>query len=196
MAKISESKSTGASDAITLLKKDHAMVQALAKEFRAAESDEQEAIAEHICNLLTVHTSIEEEIFYPAAREGLPDEEGEDLLNEAEVEHAAAKELIAKIESMSSDDDLFAATVNVLMEYVQHHVEEEEDELFPRCKKSKEMDLNAIGQALASRRRELLEELGMDRTEEGEAITDTTPNARAGKSHSEHARSSTRTRGH
>jgi hemerythrin superfamily protein len=194
MAKATESKSAGASDAITLLKKDHALVKELATQFEDAEEDEQEALAERICNLLTVHTTIEEEIFYPAAREALQeDEEGDDLLNEAEVEHASAKELIAKIEGMSADDDYFKATVKVLTEYVQHHVKEEEAELFPKCKKSKELDLNAIGQALASRRSELSEELGVD--EEGESESAAATGARTKKSRSEQSRSS-RSKGH
>jgi hemerythrin superfamily protein len=194
MAKATDSKNAGAIDAITLLKKDHAMVKQLAKEFEDAEEDEQEALAERICNFLTAHTTIEEEIFYPAAREALQeDEEGDDLLNEAEVEHASAKELIAKIEGMSADDDYFKATVKVLTEYVQHHVQEEEGELFPKCKKSKEMDLNAIGQALASRRSELLEELGLDEEDEGESAA--AAGARTKKSRSE-SRGSSRSRGH
>ena len=197
MARATESKSAG-NDALSLLKKDHAMVKELAGQFEDADEDEQQTLAERICNLLTVHTTIEEEIFYPAAREALQeDEEADDLLNEAEVEHATAKELIQRVSGMSSDDDLFKATVMVLTEYVQHHVQEEENELFPRCKKSKELDLNAVGQALATRRTELMQEQGMEEEEEGER--ERTSSAAAGarsKKRGEQGRGTSRSRGH
>jgi iron-sulfur cluster repair protein YtfE (RIC family) len=106
---------------------------------------------------LTVHAQIEEEIFYPAAREALGDE-GEDLLNEAKVEHESLKKLIAKIEESGSDDELFEASVKVLGEYVEHHVKEEEGELFPKLRES-EMDLAEVGEHLATRKKELMAEM-------------------------------------
>ena len=103
---------------------------------RKADEEEQSAIAQRVCQFLTVHAQIEEELLYPEAKEAFDgDEENEDLMNEAEVEHGSVKELIAKIEGMSSGDDHFKATVTVLGEYIKHHVKEEETELFPQLKK-------------------------------------------------------------
>jgi hemerythrin superfamily protein len=93
---------------------------------------------------LTVHAEAEEEIFYPAAREAI---EEQDLLDEAEVEHASAKDLIAQIEAMDSSDPLYDAKVTVLGEYIDHHVEEEEKEMFPKVKKAK-LDLEALGEEI------------------------------------------------
>jgi hemerythrin-like domain-containing protein len=104
-----------------------------------------------ICEELTVHAQIEEEIFYPAAREAISDD---DMLNEAEVEHATAKDLIAQIQEMSGDDEMYDAKVKVLSEYINHHVEEEEGEMFPKAKKAK-MDLEGLGVQLLERKEEL-----------------------------------------
>ena len=122
-----------------------------------ARSNTKEKLAQQICTALTVHAQIEEEIFYPAAREALGDE-GEDLLDEAKVEHQSLKELIAKIEGSGSDDALFDASVKVLGEYVKHHVKEEQNELFPKCRKS-DMDLKAIGEQLAKRKEQLMSKM-------------------------------------
>src|SRR6185436_10942741 len=111
-------------DAIALLKQDHRTVSALFEEFEKADEEEQATIAQRVCQLLTVHAQIEEELLYPAAKEAFEGEE------EDEVEHGSAKELIAKIEGMSSGDEHFKATVTVLGEYIKHHVKEEESELF------------------------------------------------------------------
>ena len=158
--KTSQKKPTASaakSDATALLQRDHADVKKLFKEYdKLAEDDadgeERQALAEQICTMLTAHATIEEEIFYPAAREA---EVESDLLDEAEVEHASAKELIAQIESMSPDDELYDAKVKVLGEYVDHHVQEEEGELFPQCRRA-EMDLAGLAEALAERKSELL----------------------------------------
>ena len=152
-------------DAIALLKQDHRTVSALFDEFEKADEEEQSAIAQRVCQLLTVHATIEEELLYPAAKEALDGEEDEDLVNEAEVEHGSAKELISKIEGMSSEDEHFKATVTVLGEYIKHHVKEEEGELFPQLKKT-ELDLKELGSRLADRKFALMEQLGI---EEGEA---------------------------
>ncbi len=148
-------------DAIALLKADHAEVkkcfQAYEKLATAeADGDERQAMAEKICSLLTVHATIEEEIFYPAAREAL----GEDanLVDEADVEHAGAKDLIAQIEAMSPDDDHFDAKLKVLGEYIDHHVKEEQDEMFPKCREA-DMDLKGLGVELAARKEELVSEM-------------------------------------
>ena len=117
-----------------------------------ADGEERQALAEQICTMLTVHATIEEEIFYPAAREA---EVEDDLLDEAEVEHASAKDLIAQIQSMSPDDELYDAKVTVLGEYIDHHVQEEEGEMFPKCRRAK-MDLAGLAEALAERKAELM----------------------------------------
>ena len=144
-------------NAIDLLKADHREVEGLFDEFESAEEDEQDELAVSICQKLTVHAQIEEEILYPAAKEVL-EEDDKDLVNEAEVEHASAKDLIAKIEGMTSADESFKATVKVLSEYIKHHVKEEEQELFPSLEET-ELDLQDMGVQLANRKAELLAEL-------------------------------------
>lgn len=146
-------------DATLLLTRDHAEVSKLFKQYKKlvdseAEGSERQALAEQICAMLTVHATIEEEIFYPAAREA--DVES-DLLDEAEVEHASAKELIAQIQGMGPDDDLYDAKVTVLGEYIDHHVQEEQEEMFPKCRKA-DMDLAELARALAERKSELMAE--------------------------------------
>jgi hemerythrin superfamily protein len=146
-------------DATVLLEQDHADVRNLFAEYdelatEQAEGEERQALAEEICAMLTAHSTIEEEIFYPAARDA--GVEG-DLLDEAEVEHAAAKDLIEQIRSMSPDDELYDAKVKVLGEYVDHHVDEEEGELFPQCRTAG-MDLAGLAATLAERKAELLAE--------------------------------------
>lgn len=142
-------------DAIALLKADHKEVDAMFKAFEKTDDDaKKQEIANNICLALTVHAQIEEEIFYPAAYEAF-DEDGDDLLDEAEVEHASCKALIAEIEAMTVGEPLFDAKVKVLGEYVKHHVEEEESELFPECRDAK-MDLKALGEQLVKRKQELM----------------------------------------
>jgi len=144
-------------DAIKLLKDDHAEVKKWFKQYESLEDDgEKQALADQICLALTVHAQIEEEIFYPAAREAIDDD---DLLDEAEVEHASAKQLIAEIQSMKAGDRLFDAKVTVLGEYVDHHVEEEEKEMFPESRDS-DLDLKALGVQLAERKAELMAQAG------------------------------------
>jgi hemerythrin-like domain-containing protein len=154
-------KSSGRTpDAIALLKADHAKVKKMFKEFDKLEDQgEMESLAKTICEELKVHTTIEEEMFYPAAREVLSDE---DLLDEAEVEHASAKELITQIERGSPDDDKWSAKVKVLGEYINHHVGEEENEMFPKLRKS-ELDLKALGKELMARKQELVADADMDK---------------------------------
>jgi hemerythrin superfamily protein len=142
-------------DAISLLTQDHREVSKLFEAFEKEDADKAE-IATQVCRMLTVHAMVEEELFYPAAREALADE-GEDLLDEAEVEHASAKNLIAQIEAEGQDGDLFEAKVKVLGEYIRHHVKEEEGELFPKVKKA-DIDLNALGEELENRKATLLSE--------------------------------------
>jgi hemerythrin-like domain-containing protein len=148
-------KSSASPDAVTLLMDDHKAVKKLFKEFeklaKADDTDGKVEVANQICEELTIHAMIEEEIFYPAARAAIDDE---DMLNEAEVEHASAKDLIAQIREMEGDDPMYDATVKVLSEYINHHVEEEEKEMFPKAKKAK-MDLEGIGVQLMERKEEL-----------------------------------------
>jgi hemerythrin-like domain-containing protein len=183
MARATQSRSSDSPrDAVTLLKQYHRMVEALFEEFEEADETEQSAIAQRVCQMLTVHAQIEEEILYPAAKQALEDEEEEDLVNEAEVEHASAKELIAKIEGMTPDDEHFEATVKVLGEYVKHHVKEEEGEMFPKLKKT-ELDLKDVGARLAERKYELMEQMGIEIQEEPEAPrrrTSTTSKSKSG----------------
>ena len=142
-------------DAIKLLKDDHKEVKAWFAEFDKTDDDaKKQDLADKICKALTVHAQIEEEIFYPAAYDAL-DQDGDDLLDEAEVEHASAKELIAQIEASKVGEPLFDAKVTVLGEYIDHHVEEEEGELFPECRDSS-MDLKDLGVQLAARKAELM----------------------------------------
>ncbi|HEX4892171.1 MAG TPA: hemerythrin domain-containing protein [Hyphomicrobiaceae bacterium] len=153
---------TGANDAIKLLKADHKEVAELVEKYETGRlsKDRKAAVVRQICMALTVHAQIEEEIFYPAAREAV--RSGEDLLDEAEVEHGSIKELVSAIENASpEDDELFAARVKVLGEYVKHHVKEEEGELFPKIRKSG-MDLEEVGTQLAARKEELMRELKGD----------------------------------
>lgn len=142
---------TGREDAVQLLKADHREVEALFKEFEEASTRRRQTIAREVCRMLTVHAQIEEEIFYPAVKQQV---EEADLVNEAVVEHASAKELIAKIEAMDAGDELFAATVTVLGEMVSHHVEEEEKEMFKQAKAAK-VDMVDLGVQLALRKNEL-----------------------------------------
>ena len=152
-------------DAIAMLTNDHKEVKALFKKYDKllesdAEDDERQAVAKQICQMLTVHATVEEEIFYPAAREALGEEE--DLIDEADVEHATAKDLITQLEGSSpAEDALFDAKVKVLGEYIAHHVKEEEGEIFPKAKKGK-LDTAALGVEMATRKEELMAEMGAE----------------------------------
>jgi hemerythrin superfamily protein len=157
------SSSKSGTDAIRVLTTDHEQVKQMFEEYdelveSEAEDDERQMLAEQICEALTAHATIEEEIFYPAAR-GVLDEQ--DLLDEAEVEHASAKDLIAQIQSMEPADELYDAKVKVLGEYVDHHVQEEEGEMFPKVRESG-LDLDALGEELVARKQELVADVQSD----------------------------------
>ena len=137
-------------DAVTLLKQDHREVSELLEKFESASDAGKRSIAERICKALTLHAQIEEEIFYPAARNVL-DAKDLDLVDEADVEHASLKGLIARIERSAPSDDHYEALVAVLGEYVKHHVKEEEHELFPKIRKA-DLDLQVLGEQLAQRK--------------------------------------------
>jgi hemerythrin HHE cation binding domain-containing protein len=139
-------------DALALLRADHQTVQGLFDKFEKARGDDRKnSLAQQICSELKVHAQIEEEIFYPAVRGAIRDE---DLLDEATVEHQSAKDLIAQIESADAGDDLFDAKVTVLGEYIKHHVKEEQNEMFPQVRKTK-LDLRELGERLMARKEEL-----------------------------------------
>lgn len=140
-------------DAVSLLMADHRKVEDLFKQYEKAKKDEskKQAIFQQISMELKVHTQIEEEVFYPASREFVDDAE---MVNEAEVEHASAKDLIAQLDGMAPSDPYYDAKVKVLQEMIEHHVEEEETEYFPECRES-DMDLKAIGEQLKARKAEL-----------------------------------------
>jgi hemerythrin superfamily protein len=141
-------------DAILILVTDHREVNAKFEEFFALEEGswtKKKQLADEICEVLTLHTQIEEEVFYPAARAEIDDDS---LMDEALVEHAGAKELIAQISAMQPDEDLYDAKVKVLSEQITHHVREEESDMFPKVRETK-LDLVALGEALRKRKQEL-----------------------------------------
>jgi hemerythrin superfamily protein len=151
------SRGSAANDAIALLKADHRQVEQWFEQFQSTNaSSRKQDLARRVCQALEVHTKIEHEIFYPAFLEATGEE---DIHHEAEVEHDAAKKLIAEIKGSSPDDDYFDAKVTVLSEMIKHHVKEEEqrDGLFAKARQS-EMDLQALGEQLASRKAELMGE--------------------------------------
>jgi hemerythrin superfamily protein len=140
-------------DAIALLEADHREVERYFEQYKNAKSRaDKKGLATKICGALRVHAQIEEEIFYPAARKSTKDN---DLLDEATVEHAGAKVLIAEIEAMQPGMPLYDAKVTVLGEQIQHHVKEEEGELFPKARESR-LDLKALGKDMAARKAELM----------------------------------------
>jgi hemerythrin superfamily protein len=162
-ARSNKAESTGmdAVSALDLLEEDHAQVDGLFEKFEQLDNaEEKKELALKICLALRVHAQIEEEIFYPAVREAI---ENTDRIDEAIVEHAAAKQLIAEIEGMDAGNELYDAKVTVLNEQVLHHIEEEEDELFPEVESSG-IDLGALGQKLTDRKAALLKQM----TEKGQ----------------------------
>ena len=151
-----------AQDAIAMLTADHKKVKKLFADFdklKDAGSDEDKAsIVDQICNELKIHTELEEEIFYPAVRKAIDDG---DLMDEALVEHAGAKHLMAHLEDASPEDDLYDAKVTVLGEQIDHHVKEEEGQMFPKAKKAK-VDTEALGATMLKRKITLMEKMGMN----------------------------------
>ncbi len=148
-------------DAVDLLVADHLAADKCFKQYekladKNAPAAQRKALAEKVCGMLKVHTRIEEEIFYPAAREAGIEEA---MMDEAYIEHASAKDLIAQIESATPDSDYYDAKVKVLGDYIGHHVLEEHTEMFPKCRRSR-MDLADLGRRMASRKKALQAELG------------------------------------
>jgi hemerythrin-like domain-containing protein len=152
-----------AKDACDLLDADHRNVKKMFNEYeeltesRSRNSTQKKMdLARQICIELTVHAQIEEEIFYPAVRAAIKDT---DLLDEAMVEHQSAKELIAQIEAGAEADDMFDAKVKVLGEYVDHHIKEEKNEIFPRARAARKLDLMAMRDELEARKEKLMSEV-------------------------------------
>ena len=150
-------------DACSLLDTDHRNVKKLFKAYEAltqskaaSASQKKRELANEICMELTVHAQIEEEIFYPGLRDAIKDT---DLLDEAAVEHASAKDLIAQIKEATDVDDMFDAKVTVLGEYIDHHVKEERNEIFVKARAARGLDLVAMRAQLEARKEELMAEL-------------------------------------
>ena len=140
-------------DAIALLKADHEVVSQLFAEYEKTRStSNKKALVAEICTTLSVHTQIEEEIFYPAVKTALKDKL---LVPEATVEHAGVKDLIAQLQGVEPDGEMYDAKVKVLSEYVKHHVKEEQNEMFPKAKASS-IDMAELGARLAARKDALL----------------------------------------
>lgn len=149
-------------DAIQILTADHREVSKIFEQFEKIkdkdDAEKKQSLVQRACDELTIHAQVEEEIFYPALRKALEDD---DLIDEAVVEHISAKQLIAELETMEPGDDLYDAKFTVLGEYVKHHVKEEQNEIFPKAKKSK-MDLKQLGQEIAERKEQMKSELGLE----------------------------------
>ncbi|HEY8160607.1 MAG TPA: hemerythrin domain-containing protein [Methylobacter sp.] len=140
-------------DATALLRADHEHVSELFDKYEESHSSaKKKQIASQICDELTVHAQIEEEIFYPAVKRALKDHE---LIPEAQVEHATLKDLIAQVEGKEPDGEMFDAKIKVMHEYVKHHVKEEQNEIFPKAT-STDLDMMKLGAKLSERKEELL----------------------------------------
>ena len=155
--------SRGEKDACDLLDADHRNVKKMFKQYEELMESRGRTAAQkkldlalQICHELTVHAQVEEEIFYPALRAVLKDT---DMLAEAEVEHQTAKDLIAQIEGMGEADEMFDAKVTVLGEYIDHHVKEERNEIFPKARSARKLDLIAMRDEIAARKEELTAEV-------------------------------------
>jgi hemerythrin superfamily protein len=178
----------GSQDILKMLTEDHKKVKQMFESFeKMKEEDDQDddakqMLVELCCSELTVHAQLEEELFYPALRDAIDDM---DLLDEAEVEHASAKQLISELSSMQPDDELYDAKFTVLGEYVKHHIEEEEKEIFPKVKKA-DLDLEAMAEEAHERKQEMRAELGLDSEDEGEGEEETEKETPASKRKSIH----------
>ncbi|GAB4507177.1 MAG: hemerythrin domain-containing protein [Sulfuricaulis sp.] len=155
-------------DAIQILTADHREVGKIFERFEKIKDKDnaanKQSLVKRACDELTIHAQVEEEIFYPALRKAL---KNDDLIDEAVVEHISVKQLIADLESMEPGDDLYDAKFTVLGEYVKHHVKEEQNEIFPQAKKSK-MDLEQLGREITERKEQMKSEMGLETEEEEE----------------------------
>lgn len=164
-AKPSKNKAEVASDAVTLLMQDHRKVQHLFEEFEdLTEDDDVEAraqVVQQACSLLLIHSQLEEELFYPALREAADNDEVDALLDEAEVEHAQAHDLIMQLLEMDPADPMFIAKFTVLGEYVNHHIREEEEEIFQHISDT-ELDTEDLAEQMMALKESLLDEMDED----------------------------------
>ena len=154
----SKERQQASRNAFDVLEQDHREVEEWFDEYdelKDSDEDDKADLAKKICFALKVHAQIEEEIFYPRAREA---SQNNDLIDEALVEHSTVKNLIGEIEAMEVGDELYDAKVRVLGEMVKQHIKEEEEELFPELQSTK-MDLDAVGKELAERKQELMAEM-------------------------------------
>lgn len=188
MASSSRNNSKARNEIIEMLKEDHQKVK---KAFRTAEKmdpeqdrEELQALVEQTCAEVEVHARIEEELFYPAAREALKEQ---DLIDEAEVEHGSAKALIAQLRELSPDDAKYMATFKVLGEYLKHHIKEEETELFEQVSGRSKVQWEELQQQMLTMRETLMTEMGLgEEQEEPVAASKPAPRSRsAGRSRSE-----------
>ena len=145
-------------DIVQLLTAEHREVEAMFQHYHqlaeaGGKGNERMLLASQICVALTLHAQVEEEILYPAARTALASDD--DLVDEAYVEHASAKSLVAQLKTMTSDQPLFDARVKVLGEYIDHHVQEEESRFFPKLRKTG-LDLEAMGERIIERKKQLM----------------------------------------
>lgn len=142
--------------ATQLIRRDHKKVDGLFGRFeRSKKADAQQRICAQVTQELEIHAKLEEEIFYPAVKKHVGED---DMLQEAKQEHQQAKEIIAELKKMSAEDEQFEEKFSELVEAIKHHVEEEEGELLPKVEES-DMDLLEIGEQMAERKEELLEEI-------------------------------------
>ena len=156
--KSSSAQGQKSQDAIAMLIEDHQKVTKMFKDFEKLQKadnkdSEKAALVKQICHELTIHAQLEEEIFYPAVRAAINDD---DLMDEAEEEHAEAKELIWQLETMKPGDEHYDAKVTVLGENIEHHIGEEQDEMFVKAKKAK-LDMADLGSQIKERKEELQE---------------------------------------
>lgn len=169
----SKNASAARKEVLDMLIEDHKRAKKLFREFEKLSEDdaeERESLVSLVCAELKLHTQLEEDCFYPALRGKLKEE---DLLEEAEVEHASAKQLIEQLDAMDAEEPKFAATFKVLGEYVKHHIKEEEKEMFEQAQKAR-IDWSALLEQMTQRRMELETELGLaDDESEGEDLGET-----------------------
>jgi hemerythrin superfamily protein len=157
-------------DAIALLKADHRTVDDLFRQFEKAENSAQKiAIVNEICKELTIHARIEEEIFYPQVFAALGDDDDK-LVREAVVEHGSLKGLMSLLNGNGTSEEMFDAYVKVLTEYTKHHVKEEENELFPKVRRT-DLDLDKIGEQLQARKEQLQAEAAAGRKPSRSEVT-------------------------
>ena len=163
----------GGLDAVQLLRHDHDTVTKMFEQFESADEDRKFELAAEICHALTIHATIEEEIFYPQVREAI---DAEGMMLEAEIEHDSIKQLIERVQEGEVDEVQLSAMIKVMQEYVTHHVNEEQRKMFPRAKRA-DLDLDAIGRELLERKTELEGELtsaGGDSTDDDDEDAGTT----------------------